>query len=151
MSLDFDFTGMIDRVGRKEFDRITDHPNPDNKSWHPITEGLIWMTLSVGLPGIHTKYVDKFVERAAALQAVQGGWLATSDGKILITEEDIRAHEGMRTNVSFENDAKFYAKLTKIAIEEGRRQANLQGASAFDRVAAMAAEHAAAQTEETST
>jgi hypothetical protein len=142
MSLDFDFTDMINRLGREEFDRITDHPDPDNKGWHPITEGLIWMTMSVGLPGIHTKYVDKFVERAAALQAVQGGWLATSHGKVLITEEDIRNHEGLRTNVSFEPDTKFYAKLAKIAFEEGRRQANLQGASAFDRIAALAAEHA---------
>lgn len=137
MSLDFSFTDMIDRVGRKDFDRITDHPTKGSEHWHPVTETLIWVCMAVGLPGIHTKYVDKFIARCQALQAISGGDILAQSGRIHVTEEDIRAHEGLRTNVTFESDAKFYAKLFRIAQEEGARKARQQGKSAFDAVAEL--------------
>jgi len=135
MSLDFNFEDMIERLGREEYDRITDHPTKGGEAWHPVTETLIWVCMAVGLPGIHGKYVDKFIARTQALQAISGGDILSQDGRIHITEEDICAHEGLRTNVSFESDAKFYAKLFRIAQEEGERKARQQGKSAFDAVA----------------
>lgn len=139
MSLDFNFEDMIERLGREEFDRITDHPTKGGDEWHPVTETLIWICLGVGLPGIYGKYIDKFIARTQALQAISGGDILSQAGRIHITEEDIRAHEGLRTNVSFESDAKFYAKLFRVAQEAGERAARLQEASAFDKVAALAA------------
>jgi hypothetical protein len=135
MSLNFDFTDMVNRVGKEEFDRITDHPDPDNKSWHPVTDSLIWLCMIVGVPGIHGKYIDKMIDRAAAVQGLlSGGYLMSQQGKIAITAEDIRAHEGLKTNVSFDSDAKFYAKLFRMAKEEGERAGRLQGMSAYDRI-----------------
>jgi hypothetical protein len=145
MSLNFDFTDMIERLGREKFDRITDHPTEANK-WHPVTDGLIWLCMICGVPGLHGKYLDKAVARIAAVQGLlDGGYLSSQAGKIVITEEDVRAHEGLRTNVSFETDAKFYAKLYRMAVEAGERAARLQAMSGYDRIDQMVAESEAAQ------
>lgn len=140
MSLDFNFQDMIDRLGRDEFDRITDRPVEGSDKWHPVTETLIWTCMAVGVPGIHGKYIDKFIARTQALQAISGGDILSKSGRIHITEEDIRAHEGLRTNVSAESDAKFYAKLFRMAQEAGARMAHQQGRSAFDAVAELVAQ-----------
>lgn len=138
MSLNFDFSDMIARVGKEEFDRITDHPDPENKSWHPVTDGLIWLCMICGVPGIHGKYVEKMVDRVAAVQGLlDGGYLMSAEGKIAITEEDVRAHEGLKTNVSFDTDAKFYAKLFRMAKDNGDRASRLQGMSAFNKILAL--------------
>lgn len=137
MSLNFDFTAMIDRLGQEEYDRITDSPFEEGK-WHPVTDALIWMTMSVGLPGITEKTVDKFVERALALQALSGGDLQSNDGRIVITEEDIRNHLGMRMNVGTESDATFKTKLFRMAIKEGELLDRKQKVSAHAKCAERA-------------
>lgn len=130
MSLDFDFQKMIDRLGREEFDRITDHPTEAGK-WHPVTDALIWSCMIVGLPGINDQTVDTFVRRMAAMQAINAS-LHSQDGPIYITEEDIRNHAGLSTNVSKDSDAKFAKKLFDVAVGEGQRKFRMQGKSAFE-------------------
>jgi len=130
MSLDFDFTDMIERLGREEYDRITDHPSEEGK-WHPVTDALIWSCLILGLPGINEKTVDTFITRMAAMQAISPS-LHNQDGAVYITEEDIRNHMGLSTNCSKDSDAAFAKKLVGIAAEEGKRKERLQGKSAFE-------------------
>jgi hypothetical protein len=81
-----------------------------------------------------------------------GGFLVSSEGRIVITEQDIRDHEGLSTNVTFESDTKFYAKLFRMAKDEGKRSARLQGMSARAKAAALriAAEADAQEQDDTS-
>lgn len=131
MALNFDFTEMKNRLGQEEYDRITDSPFEKGK-WHPVTDGLIWMSMAVGLGGITEKNVDKWIERALIYQAVTDPYLITASGMVMITSDDIRNHIGMWTNVSNESDAKFRAKIMRAALANGQRKERLQEGSAFD-------------------
>jgi len=145
MSLDFDFTAMIERLGQEEYDRITDHPLGE-KTWHPVTNGIIWGSMYVGVPGLTTDAdVNKFAERLLALQALNGGDILTARGRVVITQADIEAHRGLRTNVSRETDAQFAKKLYRIAKENGRCVERKQEKSGFDKLAEIIAEVQAAE------
>lgn len=141
MSLDFNFEDMIERLGREEFDRITDHPTEAGK-WHPVTDQMIWACMSVGIGKITEATVEKFIERYAALQALNSGDMIGKDGRFYITGADVRNHIGLRTNVSDETDAAFAEKLFRIAKEEGLTGMNRQRISAFDNCARLVKEAA---------
>lgn len=142
MSLDFDFTRMIERLGKEEYDRITDHPTQPN-TWHPVTNALIWATLGVGMNRITEDNAEKFASRLAALQAVHGADLKTDTGPIYITSRDVEDHIGLSTNASNMNDAQFARKLTEAAVEAGQLSARLQDKSGFEALAAHHAAHTA--------
>lgn len=133
MSLDFNFSKMIERVGKEEYDRITDHPTEKGK-WHPVTEALIWATLGAGFGNIKDeKAADEFADRVLMLQAVNGGYLQGKDGDVYVTREDVHNHIGMWTNVFPKEPAtKFYAKLARMALEAGKRKERLQEVSAHE-------------------
>jgi hypothetical protein len=119
MSLNFDFTQMVERLGKEEYDRITDHPTIEGK-WHPVTDALIWMTMAVGMGEITEKNADKFADRLLAYQALNGACLRGPDGEVYITSEDVKNHIGLSTNVfPMETDAQFAKKLRRIAMELG--------------------------------
>ena len=134
MSLDFDFTAMIERLGQEEFDRITDHPTIKG-DWHPVTSALIWATLSVGFGSITDENADTFANRLLALQAISGGDILTDEGRIVVTREDVHRHIGMRTNVTTMRVGEFNKRLAQNALEVGSRMERKQKASAFDRIA----------------
>jgi hypothetical protein len=139
MPLTFDFSDMISRVGREEFDKRTDHPTEAGK-WHPVTDALIWASMATGVPALKDEATaDKFADRLLAYQAISGGDILTSTGRVVITREDVHAHIGMRTNASTLTDAQFAKNLARVAIDEGERLARQQGA-AFDKIAGLAAE-----------
>lgn len=144
MSLNFDFTDMRARLGNEEYDRITNHPNPDCNELHPVTDAMIWLCLLVGMPGVTEKNVDKFTARVLAYQGANGGYLDGPDGSVWITGEDVRNHIGLRTNVPLENDSKFYAKLYRMSLDEGRRAERLQNKSAHAVAKELAEKRAAA-------
>lgn len=78
---------------------------------NPRTNGLIWMTLFVGMPGITEDNVEEFWARTSTFEK----WdhptiyhIEEIDGKQErvfdpYTREDIEAHIGLATNVTFEN------------------------------------------------
>lgn len=135
MALHFDFTDMIARLGREEFDRITDHPTEGGEKWHPITDSLIWATMIVGIGQITEKTVDEFARRLAAYQAIDGGMILREGGRIHITREDVERHIGLRTNVTKESAATFNAKIARAAIEAGERAQRRQSQSAWAAIA----------------
>lgn len=132
MSLNFDFTRMIARVGKEEYDRITDHPTIKGK-WHPVTDTLIWATMAVDIGAITEDNVDEFADRLLAVQAVSGPWMNSEDGPFYITREDVRNHIGLRTNVSKKSAAQFAKRLAEMAVEEGKRAERKQCDSAHTR------------------
>jgi hypothetical protein len=106
MSLNFDFKEMIDRVGQAEFERFTTSPYPatdgEGVKWHPVTNSLIWSSMTLQLGSITEGNVKEWAFRLRMLQLVGGDLPEFSDGdyKVWITEQDIRNHIGMRTNVT---------------------------------------------------
>ena len=100
MSLNFDFSTMIERLGQAEYDRITDSPFEKGK-WHPVTDALIWRCMSLEMRGIDEKNVDEFIWRCKFLQSLTGTHdMANNKMDIWITEQDIRNHIGLSTNVT---------------------------------------------------
>lgn len=76
----------------------------DERHMNPITEVLIFTCIPVGIGEITDETVEEFVARAAIYQAVKGSLLQERDkdgswrGRVL-SEADIRAHKGLKTNV----------------------------------------------------
>lgn len=136
MSLNFDFSEMIERLGQEEYDRITDHPTQENK-WHPVTDAMIWACMAVGLGRITEENAEKFAERLIALQAVSGAML-TGEKPVYLTEEDVRNHIGMRTNVTDESDQTWKTRLFRTALDAGRYPINAQGMSGHAKAAELA-------------
>lgn len=137
MSLDFDFGDMIKRLGKEEYNRITDHPTEKGR-WHPVSDALVWICLIIKMSGITEKNADEFYDRLVALQAVAGGEILTSEGKVFITKEDVQNHIGLRTNVQNKSMASFKSDLYHRAIQEGNRLCNSQGMSAYQKLKHLA-------------
>lgn len=94
---------------------------------NPVTNTIIMLSMVVGLGEITEKNWPTFFERLAILQDIDGPFLhnvRSEKGEaapIWITDEDVRNHIGLRTNVS--NDAswnrRFAWKLLGEAKERG--------------------------------
>lgn len=71
----------------------------DDGSLNPITEALIWKTLSVGIGEITEANAAEFIARLAIIEAIDG-FVIFEEGKGRpISEEEVVAHIGLRTNV----------------------------------------------------
>lgn len=105
----------------------SEHLNEDGEARYlrPLTEVLIFSTMSVGLRGITADNVGKFAARLDLLQKHDGAYLThvDEDGKRsdqTITAEDVIAHIGLSCNVSDETDA---AWIKRTITEDYKRQA----------------------------
>lgn len=99
MSLNYDFTGID---GYETVCWITD--DEGNKVVNPITDALVWATLSIGIGEITAANVNEWHSRLWAMDAVYGPSLynVDDDGNRTprpITVAEIRAHVGLSTNV----------------------------------------------------
>jgi len=97
MALHFDFTAVPNHE--------TVCLKPDGEI-QQVTDMLIWLTLALDLNGITAANVEKFLLRLRMYEVVTGS--------TKLTEEQVRAHIGLKTNVSNETDAKFAKKITRI-------------------------------------
>ena len=143
MSLNFDFTAMIKRVGQERYDEITTDPN-NPKKWHPVTDRLIWKSLAVDLGEITEDNIEEWLFRLAFEQRMSDyADLEFGDGtRIWITREDLENHIGMTTNVTTKtrlNWVKRYAKQGEPA------RTNADGKSAHQAYADKLAESKAKQ------
>lgn len=77
----------------------------------PLTNVLIWATVSVGLGAITAKNVCAFYRRLALVEALHGTFLNhVSDHGVSakpISKAEVEAHIGLTTNVSDESEAKW--------------------------------------------
>jgi hypothetical protein len=89
---------------------------------NPITKTILFLTMFVGVGELRGKKLDEFVDRAMAYEKVAGPFLTTSldDGcrPRSLSEAELRAHEGLVTNVSYESPAVFKKKLASLALEK---------------------------------
>lgn len=117
-----------------------DSEGEPRKRLNPVTEALIWATISVGIGEITAANAQEFYARLSAYERVSGALLImpNDDGTAsdhLITPADILAHVGLVTNVfPKESDAKFREKLWRV----GREYADRRWQKAQDRTDATA-------------
>jgi hypothetical protein len=112
------------------------------RKWlNPVTEALIWATISVGIGEITAANAQEFYARLSTYERTTGAAFLrqpNDDGSVSdyhITPADILAHVGLRTNVfPKESDAKFREKLWRV----GREYADRRWQNAQDRTEAEA-------------
>ena len=78
---------------------------------NPVTDSLIWSTMAVGMGEITEDKYEEFYRRMVALAKIHGPMLRNEDGSMAITLADVRAHIGLKCNVSFQHDLEFQMGL----------------------------------------
>jgi len=111
LALTYEFTNIKDY---KNVVWIADptEANPDQVRMNPVTEVLIFGTMSVGLGSITDKNVDEFAARFRIIEKVHGPMLVDGEGKHrFVTDEEFTAHIGLVCNVSNETRAQWARRI----------------------------------------
>jgi hypothetical protein len=85
---------------------------------NPVTDGLIWSTIAVGMGEITDDNYVLFYRRMVALAKIHGPMLRNEDGSMAHTLADVKAHIGLKCNVSFQNRLEFQMGLGRRVWEE---------------------------------
>lgn len=89
---------------------------------NPVTNALIWHTLSIGIGEFTEKNATKIYARIAVVEKLDGPSLRNADGPRPITPEDVQAHIGMWTNVSTITDAQFKKRVVDDVLNRNERE-----------------------------
>lgn len=65
-----------------------------------VMDGLIWLTMAVGIHEITEKNYKEFHARLDIIQRLHGPYMNQGGKDYLITEEDVKRCIGLRTNAS---------------------------------------------------
>ena len=84
----------------------------DDAVW-PITNALIWGTMSVAMGSITEKNWKEFYTRCHMIETIHGAWLYAKDGVRHITPDDVKSHIGLHTNVATVSNAKFKTDIDR--------------------------------------
>ena len=83
----------------------------ENGEMNPVTNVLIWGTISVGIGQITDKNVDEFAARFRIIEKLDGPFLiAREEKRRYVTDEEFIAHIGLSTNVHTETRAKWASR-----------------------------------------
>jgi hypothetical protein len=119
MSLNWDISKIADFENVCTITLEKDDPNrgaAGTKVMNPITNALIWATMTIGVAEITEKTIDTFFERLRLVETLYGSMLTTSTGDRIITRAEVEQHMGLRTNaVPAWSDKKFYDHLLTLA------------------------------------
>lgn len=113
MSLDYNLTNI------RSFEDLCYNKNGMN----PVTECLIYTTMSIGISKITKENYRKFYARMAALHGVSGKPLRRFNNETQTREHyapsiyEVRDHIGLSTNASRKSDSEFMKQLT-INVQE---------------------------------
>jgi hypothetical protein len=131
MSLDFNVTKVAD------YEKVTTDPF-DSTKWHPVTSGIVWLTMAIDMNGPTKENLDEFTRRAMIWQSIAGASLYDRDmGDLYLTRKDFELHIGLYTNVTTRSKAEFNKKVLALLNDqfEGKRLASLkQNVSAYERI-----------------
>jgi hypothetical protein len=79
---------------------------------NPVTDALIWATISIKLGEITEANADDFYARLAIMEKLSGPFLVDGEGNSrYITPEEVKAHIGLYCNVANEQPVKFFASI----------------------------------------
>jgi hypothetical protein len=111
MALTYDFTNIRDYKTTVWIPEPTEE-NPDAARMNPVTEVLIFGTMSVGLGSITDKNVDEFAARFRIIEKVHGPMLSAKNREDrYVTDEEFIAHIGLVCNVSNETRSQWARRL----------------------------------------
>jgi hypothetical protein len=111
MALTFDFTNIKNYKTTVWIPKPTEE-NPDACRMNPVTEALIFGTMSIGIGRFTEKNIGEVVARFRIIEKLQGPMLSAKDKKDrYITDEEFVAHIGLITNVSEETRSAWARRL----------------------------------------
>jgi hypothetical protein len=125
MSLNFDLTKIKDHEEVCFTTAKSDDPGQGIKAgdriMNPLTNALIWATMSVGWGVIEEETYEAWFERLRLVERTSGPFLFVNGGQpYSITKEDVRKHIGLRTNVfPKKTDAQFFKHVMNMARTDG--------------------------------
>ena len=101
----------------KDHDKLNYCTNPsapeDEREYRlmPLTEGLIWVTIAIGIAEITEKNYKDFYTRMRFAEALNGQmvhkWDFEAEDHVDYTVDDIKRHIGLGTNASTKTKAEF--------------------------------------------
>ena len=110
--------------------RVYDGVTRGEEYTHPITDSLVWATMSLGLNEITEANIDEWEKRLALAYNV--GWISKSvvfggfadDGDIkweprMLTRDDLERHIGLETNASYESGSVWRKRVMERMEKEG--------------------------------
>lgn len=75
------------------------------------TEAIIFVCMSVGMPGVtKTNYVE-FYMRLALLESIKGAYISVDGEPAPYTLEQVRQHAGLKVNVGYEYPSSWWARI----------------------------------------
>lgn len=90
----------------------------------PITNALVWATISCGMCLDDPKDFPEFYARLYVVEKLTGPMIADGDGKpYSITAEDVRKRIGLRTNVGHETRAQWLKRFVGYDLKQGEAAA----------------------------
>lgn len=98
MSLDYDLTGISD------YRDVCFVEQDGQRRLSPVTEAMVFLCMFTGVgPDLTEDNIEEFIARATTWEKVNGAYLLRREGGVTserpVTEEEIRAHLGLHTNV----------------------------------------------------
>ena len=87
----------------------------------PITNALIWGTMSVGMNEITNSNWREFYSRAYMIQTIHGGWIIENGKTRLVTPKEVRDHIGLHTNANNYTAAKFKSNIDRRMREQANQ------------------------------
>jgi hypothetical protein len=137
MSLNWDLKGIENYeelcwVPLTAYDHTTGEYDADaKKKLNPVTNALIWATMSIGMGDITKKNWEKFADRIALLQGAKASGLLTFGlGEYYVSREEVKQHMGLSTNVFPETtDSAFMKVLYGVARDNERRNLKITEAT----------------------
>ena len=89
-----------------------DSPAEVHEIWHPVTEAIVWRTMSVGLGTVTEDNVHEFYARSMLFDRITLTTPLWIEGKDThITMKMLRDHIGLSTNVPDETRKKWIARI----------------------------------------
>jgi hypothetical protein len=122
MSLNWDITHI------KDHSNLCWLPNPTKEDpgavrLNPTTDALIWATMSVDIGDLSEKNLDEFTYRVFFYERAFQSFLNQGGDPLFLTAEEIKAHVGLRTNVSFETRSKWETRMKSAWLREAQASA----------------------------
>jgi hypothetical protein len=126
MSLNWNVENVEDYKTRCYTEATVDQPmrgiTKGDTILNPVTDALIWISLSVGLGSISEKNWRKWYARAHAVEKLGNTFLwEMKDGERVerpLTVEDVRSHIGLSTNVHRETDAQWRKRVLQGWVDD---------------------------------
>jgi hypothetical protein len=107
----------------KNRDEVCSVKDGDRTIWHPVTEGIGFYMLTLGIDHLEEKNVEEFFNRMTLADTTFGAPIMnTTEGPYYISKEELRQHIGMRSNASRLTKQQFHKNLIQYLERKTRSE-----------------------------